>query len=153
MAVAFNLNCIRAFLLAGSLVLSQCVYPVTSWAQGSSTTSQVNVYDDPSTADIRKAREDSFAQPTESAKKKTLAAIVKTCQTRLEKEPNNVALLVWYSASLEQMAGYVTSPGQSAKLCEQAIDLAEQAIKLDSQMRDGLHAKSCRYGAAGKLET
>lgn len=96
-----------------------------------SAAKSISVYDDPSTADIRKAREDSFAQTTESAKKKTLAVILNTCKSRLEKEPNNIALLVWYSASLEQMAGYVSSPKQSAKLCEQAIDLAEQAIKLD----------------------
>lgn len=111
-------------------------------ARAAEAMTSVNVYDDPSTADLRKAREDSFAQPTESAKKKTLAAIIKTCQARLEKEPNNVALLVWYSASLEQMAGYVTSPGQSAKLCEQAIDLAEQAIKLDPKCEMGYTQKA-----------
>lgn len=129
-------------LTAAGLVVANFGFCQAQAAKINSSVQAVNVYEDPSTADIRKSREDSFAQSTESAKKKTLAAILKTCQSRLEKEPNNLALLVWYSASLEQMAGYVSSPKQSARLCEQAIDLAEQAIKLDPKCEMGYTQKA-----------
>lgn len=121
-------------LILAALVVSLCSGTVCAHALDDSAVSKsIDVYDDPSIADIRKARSDAFALDTNTAKKKSFQDILNRCEERLQKDPKNLAALVWYSDALEQMAGLSSNPKTIAHLCEQAIEAADKAIALDAK--------------------